>query len=200
MDVYELLRDELANLCKLCYDRGHVAAANGNVSARTPDGNGILIKTSGTSFSDLSPDDLLFVDWKGRAFDCDDMSPAERRPSMELQLHAWIYPLRDDVGAVVHLHSPYATALSCAGAGEIPLAVLEARHILKRVPVIPVYEAGSRELATAVLNTFSNPAVLAAVLREHGPVAVGKNLRDAYNIADMLEHNAKVAAIARGLH
>lgn len=195
--MYESLREELAGLCRLCYDRGHVAATNGNVSARTPDGNGILIKTSGASFSDISPDDLLFVDWEGRAFDCDDMSPAERRPSMELQLHAWIYPLRDDVGAVVHLHSPYTTALSCRDAEEIPLVVLEARHILKRVPVVPVHEAGSRELASAVMEAFSNPTVLAAVLKEHGPVVVGKNLRDGYNLADMLEHNAKVAAIAR---
>lgn len=195
--MYESLREELARLCRRCYDRGHVAATNGNISVRTPDGNGILIKVSGTSFADMSADGLLFVDWEGRAFDCEEMSPAERKPSMELQLHSWIYPLREDVGAVVHLHSPYTTALSCAGAEEIPLVVLEARHILGRVPIIPVYEAGSCELAAAVRDTFSNPAIRAAVLKEHGPVSVGHTLRDAYNIADTLEHNAKVAAIAR---
>ena len=197
--MYESSREELAHLCRLCYTRGHVAATNGNISVRTPDGNGILIKVSGASFADISPGDLLFVDWEGRAFDCDDMSPAERNPSMERQLHSWIYPLREDVGAVVHLHSPYTTALSCCNPDEIPLAVLEARHILGRVPIIPVYEAGSQELAAAVRETFSDRAVLAAVLKEHGPVVVGETLRDAYNIADMLEHNAKVAAIARML-
>lgn len=197
--MYESLRGELADLCRLCYDRGHVAAASGNISARTPDGSGILIKVSGVSFADISPDDLLFVDWEGRAFDCENMSPARRGPSMELRLHSWIYPLRGEIGAVVHLHSPYTTALSLRHSEEIPLVVLEARHVLRRVPVIPQYEAGSRGLAEAVREAFSDPSVCAAALKEHGPVAVGKTLRDAYNAADTLEHNAKVAAIARML-
>lgn len=197
--MYEKLRKELASLCKLCYDRGHVAATNGNISVRTPDGEGLLIKASGMNFGFLSAENILFVDWEGRAFECDDMSPSSRRPSMELGIHAGIYLTRKDAGAVVHLHSPYATALSCLHSDELPLVVLEARHILGRVPVIPVYEAGSRELATAVCEAFTNPAVVAAILKEHGPVTIGHTLLDAYNAADMLEHNAKVAAIKKML-
>lgn len=195
--MFEKLREELAGLCKLCYNRGHVAAANGNISVRAPGGNGLLIKASGTNFAFLSADDILFVDWEGHAFECEDMSPSARRPSMELGIHAGLYLTRGDTGAVVHLHSPYATALSCRHLEELPLVVLEARHVLGRVPVVPVHEAGSRELAKAVCEAFSDPAVSAAVLKEHGPVAVGKTLHDAYNAADMLEHNAKVAVIKK---
>lgn len=197
--MYESLREELAGLCRQCYDRGHVAAASGNISARTPDGNGILIKASGVSFAGISRDDLLFVDWEGRAFNGEDMSPAERAPSVELQLHRCIYPLRGAVGAVVHLHSPYTTALSVRHSDEIPLVAAEARHILSRVPVIPLCEAGSRELADAVRAAFSDPSVIAAALKGHGSVAVGAMARDAYNAADTLEHNAKIAALARML-
>lgn len=195
--MFEKLREELTGLCRLCYDRGHVAAANGNISVRAPEDVGLLIKASGTSFAFLSAEDILFVDWEGRAFECADMSPSRRRPSMELGMHAGLYLTRGDAGAVVHLHSPYATALSCRHPEELPLVVAEARHILGRVPVIPAHKAGSQELAEAVRGAFSDPAVSAAALMEHGSVAIGKTLRGAYNAADMLEHNAKVAAIKK---
>lgn len=67
--MYDEQRAELVSFCRLCYERGHVAGNSGNISTRTPDDNGIVIKASGVSFHNISPDDMLFVDWNGNAFD-----------------------------------------------------------------------------------------------------------------------------------
>lgn len=195
--MYEALRDEIVEICRLSYDRGHVSATNGNISAKTPDDRGMIIKASGVCFARITADDLLFVDWAGDVLGCGDMLPTARKPSIELALHACLYPIRKEAGAVVHLHSPYATAFSFFG--EIPLVVQEARHVLKRVPVIPACPAGSDELARAVRTAFSDPQTTTAVLCEHGPVAIGKDIQDAYNNIDTLEHNARVAHLTRAL-
>jgi len=197
--MYEYLREDLARVCALCYDRGHVSGTSGNISVRTPDGNGFLIKASGTSFAGFAPENLLFVDWEGHAFECEDLSVSRRIPSVESGMHAGIYLERQDAGAVVHLHSPYATALSGCAEDEIPLVSAETRAVLRRVPIIPTREAGSRELAYTVREVFSDPSVTAAALKEHGTVTAGKTLQDAYNNADILEHNAHVAVIRRML-
>lgn len=199
--MYDEQRAELVSFCRLCYERGHVAGNSGNISTRTQDGKGIVIKASGVSFYNISPDDMLFVDWNGNAFDCRDMSDARKggkKPSMELWMHLGLYPPAGGSNAVVHLHSPYATALSVLY-DSIPLDVMEARCVLKRVPVIPEHPAGSRELAAAVREAFSDENVSVAVLKGHGPVARGGSLRDAYNRIDMLEHNSHVAVLIRSM-
>lgn len=201
MDMYDELRAELVSFCRLCYARGHVAGNSGNISARTRDGEGIVIKSSGVGFHGITPDDMLFVDWKGAAFDCRDMSDARergKRASVELCMHLSLYSLAGETGAVIHLHSPYATAMSVL-CDSMPLAVTEARCAFKRVPVIPEHPAGSRELASAVREAFLDEDVCVAVLKGHGPVARGRSLQEAYNRIDMLEHNAHVAVLIRSM-
>lgn len=200
--MYEEIRSEIIRICRLSYEMGHVAAAHGNISARTPDDKGIIIKVSGKSFATITEDDLLFVDWDGGVYDCDTLAPSDKPPSMELQFHSWIYPIDDEICAVVHLHSPYATALSMIYSsgptnGEIPLVAMEARSSLKKVPIIPLYPAGSQLLAEAVQEAFVEVGIMAAVLCEHGPVGIGRTLEEAYNHVDNLEHNCKVATFAR---
>ena len=196
--MYDELRNEIVRVCHLSYNRGHVSAAQGNISARTPDDRGILIKVSGVSFATITPDDLLFVDWEGGVFDSDTMAPSTRQPSMELRFHSWLYPLDDEIGAVVHLHSPYSTAISMnCSSGEIPLIASEAKQNLRRVPVIPMYPAGSQLLAEAVHETFIEDGIMVAVICEHGPVAIGRDLQEAYNYVDNLEHNCMVATYSR---
>jgi L-fuculose-phosphate aldolase len=117
---------------------------------------------------------------------------------MELRFHSWLYPLTEEIGAVVHLHSPYSTAISLnSGSGEIPLVTAEAQRSLRRVPVIPMYPAGSQLLAEAVHDTFAEDGIMAAIICGHGPIAIGRTLREAYNHADNLEHNCMVATYAR---
>jgi L-fuculose-phosphate aldolase len=196
--MYEELRNEIVRICRLSYDRGHVSATHGNISARTPDDRGIIIKVSGVSFSTITADDLLFVDWEGGVCDCDALAPSMLQPSMELRFHSWLYPLDDEIGAVVHLHSPYSTAISMnSGAGDIPLVAAEAQQSLHRVPVIPMYPAGSQLLAETVHDSFVEDGIMAAVICGHGPIAIGRTLQEAYNHVDDLEHNCMVATYAR---
>lgn len=195
--MYEEIRADIVRISRRAYERGHVAACSGNISVRTLDGDGFVIKASGVSFADICVDDLLFVDWQGEAFECSDMSRSDRRPSIETALHRNLYIRKgDEARAVVHLHSPYTTALSFA-ADEIPLVVQEAIATLGRAPIIPHLPAGSDALAAAVSETFSQENIKVAVLGEHGPVATGRTLDEAYNYIDMLEHNAQIAATIR---
>jgi L-fuculose-phosphate aldolase len=198
MNMYEELRSDIVRIGRLSYGRGHVSAAQGNISARAPDNRGMIIKVSGVSFSTITTDDLLFVDWDGGVYDCESLTPSTLQPSMELRFHSRLYSLDDETGAVVHLHSPYSTALSLnSGSGEIPLVAEESQQSLRRVPVIPTHPAGSRLLAEAVHDTFAEDGIVAAVICGHGPIAIGRTLQEAYNHVDSLEHNCMVAIYAR---
>ena len=193
--MYEDIRENIVKISRRAYDRGHVAACSGNISVRTPDEDGFVIKASGTSFADMGIDDLLFVDWQGDVFECDDMSPSARRPSIETAMHSGLYAAKGNrIRAVVHLHSPYTTAVSFL-TGEIPLVVQEARLALKRVPVVANLPAGSNALAAAVKKIFLRWDISVAVMGEHGPVAIGESLNEAFCNVDMLEHNAYIATI-----
>ena len=97
--MYDELREKLASLCGLCYARGHVSATNGNVSARTPDNRGVVIKASGVSFANLTAGDMLFVSWDGDVFECDGpLRQSARRASIELHLHLNIYEIDGSAG------------------------------------------------------------------------------------------------------
>lgn len=196
--MYEDIREEIASLSRVCYSKGHVSAASGNMSARTSDGKGIVIKESGVSFANITADNILFLDWDGNVFDCSDMSPTERKPSVETKMHMLLYEMSENVGAVVHLHSPYATAFSFKFEKIHPM-VQEASEILRDIPITALHPACSGELAAEVRDTFVKHKTPAVVLRGHGTVAVGKNVQEAYNISDILEHNAMVTILSRFL-
>ena len=195
---YEKIREEVASLSRVCYSKGHVSAASGNMSVRTPDGKGVVIKASGVSFANITLNDFLFVDWEGNVFDCKDMSQTERKPSVETKMHMLLYEMDEKIGAVVHLHSPYATAFSFRFEKIHPM-VQEASEILRDIPITPLHPAGSQELAAEVRDTFVKHGTPAVVLRGHGTVTVGKDIQEAYNIADILEHNAMVTILTRFL-
>lgn len=197
--MYDALREEIVRVCRLAYEKGHVAAASGNVSARTPDAAGVVIKASGVAFACITVGDLLFVDWESNSFDCDDMASDSRAPSIELALHLAVYRARSDAGAVVHLHSPCATALSCLGGPEIRLITSEARYTLGSVPVIPETEPGSHALAQAVAEAFSDPSRQAVALAGHGIVTAGLSPYAAWQVAETMEHSARTTIMARFL-
>jgi L-fuculose-phosphate aldolase len=103
--------------------------------------------------------------------------------------------MRSDVGGIVHLHPPYAVAFAVAD--EVPL--LEhgaARGHLRGVGSVGLFSAGSQELADAVTEVFRDPERRVALMREHGTIAVGPDLRTALYRTEYLEDNAKVALLA----
>lgn len=193
--MYDDLKREILEISRLCYERGYVASTNGNISARTPDGRGILIKASGMSFVHLTEEDILLVDGEGRVLE----GAAGQKPSIELFLHLAVYAVRPAFASVIHLHSPYTTALSYLYK-EVPLFVVEAQKVLKKLPSVSPLPAGTPELVEAVRQLYAESEdVSAIVLREHGIVTAQKSLREAFYRADLLEHNSKVASIVASM-
>lgn len=180
----DAVRCELAEVCRLLYDRGLVTSVAGNVSVRS--GQRVLITPTGVSLRDVTPEAGVLVDMEGRAL-------AGGRPSSELDLHLAVYRAAPRVRAVVHTHSPAATALALAGEALEP-ATTEAEMLLGRVPLVPYAPPGSRELAAAVAPYVEGSA--AVLLQRHGVVAWGSSLTEAFYRAELVEETARVAMLA----
>jgi len=189
----EALREELVEVTRKLYERGLSSGTSGNTSARLPGmPDKVLIKASGRSFGEVGKRDFLLVNLEGEVLE------GEGKPSKEIRFHLGIYRVRPEINAVIHGHSPYATAYVTAF-GELPVVTAAAEMGLHRVAVVDFAPPGSEELAHLVIEAFREPAIKAAVLRKHGFVTVGENIRKAYYLADVLEDNARVACILKSL-
>lgn len=189
----EELRKELIEVTRKLYDRGLSSGTSGNTSARLPGmPDKVLIKASGRSFGEVGEKDFLLVNLEG------EILHGEGKPSKEIRFHLGIYRVRPEINAVIHGHSPYATAYATAF-GELPVVTAAAEMGLQRVAVVDFAPPGSEELAHFVIEAFRDPEVKAAVLSRHGFVTVGENIRKAFYLADVLEDNAKVACLLRSL-
>ncbi|MFO1466678.1 MAG: class II aldolase/adducin family protein [Steroidobacteraceae bacterium] len=160
---------------------GLAPGKSGNVSVRLDEG--LLITPSGVPYPAMRPEDIVGVDAAGR------WRPGQHRPSTELPLHRAIYAARPEVRAVVHTHSPHATALSCARRG------LPAFHYMIAVAGGPDVRCsdyatfGSEQLATLALRALEGRK--AALLANHGVVALGADLAEALAIAAEIENLAR---------
>lgn len=153
----------------------------GNVSARTPEG--FLITPSGLPFDQLVPEHVVEMDLEGQ------VASDQIEPSSEWRFHRDILVNRPEVGAVLHAHSPYATALACAHR-EIP-----AFHYMvavaggKTIPCAPYAAFGTQALSDNVLAALENRH--ACLLANHGMVAVGPSLEEALRLTKEVEELAR---------
>jgi L-fuculose-phosphate aldolase len=183
---FQELRLELCETLRRMAAGGLVLGAAGNASARA--GELIAISPSRLWYATLRPEDVCLVGADGALVD-------GRRPSVELPMHLGLLAARPDVGAVVHTHSPYATALSCV-LDEIPVVEPEqAATVGGAVPVAPYAPSGTAAAGEAVLAAAA--ARRAAVIRAHGPVCLGGDLAEALACAFAVEENARIYALAR---
>ena len=168
-------------------DRGLLVGTAGNLSVRVEDD--ILITPSRLPYERLSRRDVVVVDRDGRPL------RGRHLPSRELPLHLAVYRARPDVRAVVHTHSPHATAWSFLDAALEPRTEDMDYYDVGVVRTAPPATAGSDELArTAVATLAGDGAVL---LARHGVVAVGTDLESAACVAEAVEHQAHVAWLLR---
>jgi L-fuculose-phosphate aldolase len=182
-------KKDLAKFSRLSYDRGLVAGRGGNLSLRIPGTNRVLITPSGISLRDITPDIIIEVDVEGNLL----KGKKDLKPSKETPFHTSIYRLRDDVMAIVHVHPPFATALSLK---DKPLPILTAPGMVNigTVPLVEFAFMGTKELCDFVTETVKqNMEVKAYLLKGHGIIAVGPDLASAYYTADLVEDCAKVA-------
>lgn len=181
---YETQRRLMCELGRKMWDRGWVAANDGNLSRRLGEGL-FLVTPAGVSKGALTTDMLLVVDSLGRM-----TAPSSYRPSSELPLHLACYQARPDVGAVCHAHPPAATAFAAAG---IPLdrpVLQEAVVQLGTVPVAPFALPGSQGVADSVAPYCRDYRAL--LLEYHGAVTWGETMERAYFRLECLEQMANV--------
>ncbi|MGH3094888.1 MAG: class II aldolase/adducin family protein [Streptosporangiales bacterium] len=185
----QLCREELAAVSRRGYERGLVVGVSGNNSMRVPGSDQVLIKSSGRCQGEMDTSDTVLMTLDGEVLD------TGRTPSKEWRWHLGVYRVRSDVGGIAHLHPPHAVAFAVAD--EAPLLVHSAaRGHLRSVGAVGLLPAGSAELADAVTDLFRDPQLRVALMREHGTIAVGPDLRTAFYRTEYLEDDAKVALLA----
>lgn len=169
---------------------GLVYGTSGNISARLPGMDYFYITPSGMAYESLKPDDIVGVDFDGHVV------YGARRPSIEYMMHAAILRTRTDVGAVVHTHSMYATAVASARLSIPPFleTVIAATggHEIKVAEFAP---AGSRELAEVAARTLGGDG--AVLLANHGVIGVGRDLDEAMNVCEVVEKAAMVFLLSK---
>lgn len=172
---------------------GFMPAKSGNLSCRTA--RGFLITPSGLPYAETAPEDLVEVAADGAV-----LGWSRRRPSSEWRLHAAIYAARPEAAAVVHTHSPFATALSCAREGIPPLHYMVALGGGTEIRCAAYATFGTEALAEAAVAALAG-GHRAALLANHGVVALGAGLAGAKALAMEVENLARqyLALRAAGL-
>jgi L-fuculose-phosphate aldolase len=183
-------RQQIVEICRRLYERGMVAANEGNVSLRLgPDR--ILCTPAGLSKGFLTPDQLVITDLAGKKLE------GKERPTSELKLHLAAYRARPDVQAVVHAHPPYATAFAVAGVNLAQCVLPEAVITVGRVVLAPYGTPGTEELPKTVEPDLA--ASDAFLLSNHGAMTLGRTLTEAFFRMETVEHYAQILLIARQL-
>lgn len=191
MDKLEQMGQELCQVGKLLYDRGYVAANDGNLSVRL-EGDRILITPSGVSKGRMTPDMLLVTDLEGHVLSGD------RYPSSEIALHLEVYRRRSDVGAVVHAHPPVSTAFAVCRQGLTAPYLAELVVGLGEVPVTDGFAMLSTDQVPQSIVPFL-PDHNAVLLCNHGAVTWGTDLWSAFDRMETVEHTAKILLHVRQL-
>ena len=183
-------KNDLFHSVTLLHERGLIQGSNGNLSIRL-ERSQFLVTPSGTAYHNMEVADLVVVD--------DEFAVVEgnRMPSSEGYLHLAIYQARPDVHAVVHTHSPYASAVATTGQRIPPILDEMVVYLGGGIEVATYGFPGSEELASSVVQALDQRK--AVLMRNHGLCAVGKDLEEATKLAIMAEHIAKVFIVASGI-
>jgi len=185
------LREIVSDLHAELPRNGLVAWTSGNVSARVPGADLMVIKPSGIGYDDLTPESMVVCDLDG--------NPVSDgyTPSSDTATHAYIYRHMPEVGGIVHTHSTYATAWAALGE-PIPCVITAmADEFGGEIPVGPFALIGSDEIGRGVVATLSGHRSPAVLMRSHGVFTIGPAVRDAVKAAIMCEDVARTVHAAR---
>jgi L-fuculose-phosphate aldolase len=184
------LRREIVQTCRRMRASGLVAGTEGNVSARTPEGN-VLITPSGLDYAVMEPEDIVVVSLDGETLE------GAFEPSVETPMHTGVYRSRPEILGIVHTHARFSTTLACLN-WEIPPIhyMLASLSDEGRVPVARYATYGTEELARNAAQVLGH-AYRACLLRNHGTIAVGTTVSEAYSRTELLEQMAELYYRAR---
>ena len=165
----------------------------GNVSARVPGRELMVIKPSGVSYDELSTETMVVTDLRGTLVE------GERQPSSDTAAHAYVYRHMPEVGGVVHTHSTYATAWAARGEPIPCVLTMVADEFGGDVPVGPFAIIGDDSIGRGIVETLQGSRSPAVLMRNHGPFTIGRDARAAVKAAVMVEDVARTVHIARQL-
>ena len=183
-------KKKLVEICHKVYAKGFVTAYDGNISCRTSN-NTVLISRSGICKGDVQEKDIVEIDLNGNALS------GKTKISTEHKIHLYAYQKRKEVNAVIHCHPVYATVFALLGEGLDKHYLPEVFLTIGKVPICK-YGTPSTEEVSKSLEPHINRS-WAMLLQNHGVVALGKSLGDAYFKMEKLEHAAKIIFLARSI-
>ncbi|WP_068792355.1 class II aldolase/adducin family protein [Brevibacillus laterosporus] len=191
--AYKQMKDEAKikqDICEIgrkVYEKGFGAANDGNISVRLS-ANEIWITPTGVSKGALQPDMLVKVNLQGEVLE------GGLQPTSEMKMHLKVYEMRPDIGGIVHVHPPYATAFAIAG---IPLdfaTLPESVVLLGTIPLAKYATPSTHALPESIAPHIMNHQ--GVLLENHGALTWGKDLQTAYYLMESLEFTAKINWIA----
>lgn len=180
------MREEICDICHKMWQLGWVAANDGNVSAKLPDGS-FLATPTGISKSFITPEKLLRIDENGavlEGLEC-------YRPSSEIKMHLRCYRERPDVGGVVHAHPPTAASYAIANIPLDEYSMIETVLTVGSIPVTPYGTPSTEEVPEAITPYLQEHDVM--LLQNHGALSVGADALIAYFRMETLELFAKIS-------
>ena len=187
------LREQVAALHSELVRYGLVVWTAGNVSARVPGHDLLVIKPSGVSYDDLTPECMVVCDLDGTVVE------GELAPSSDTAAHAYVYRHMPHVGGVVHTHSTYACAWA-ARAEPVPCVLTAmADEFGAEIPVGPFALIGDDSIGRGIVGTLSGHRSPAVLMRNHGVFTIGPDARAAVKAAVMCEDVARSVHISRQL-
>jgi L-ribulose-5-phosphate 4-epimerase len=172
---------------------GLVAWTSGNISARVPGADLMVIKPSGVGYAELTPQSMVVCDLDGKPVP----GGSGYRPSSDTATHAYVYRHMPQVGGVVHTHSAYATAWAARGEPVPCILTAMADEFGGEIPVGPFALIGSDEIGRGIVATLSGHRSPAVLMRSHGVFTIGPTARDAVKAAVMCEDAARTVHLAR---
>lgn len=183
-------RRDIVQICRRIYAKGWIAASDGNVSVRLPRGR-ILATPTKLHKGFISEGDLTVIDMQGKQIS------GKYGPSSEIMMHLECYKLRPEIMAVVHAHPTYCVAFSLAGLSLAKCMLPEVVFTLGSIPTAPYSTPTTEEVPRSIEEYIKD--FDAMILERHGSLTVGKDVYEAYNLLERIEHVAEITHAARQL-
>lgn len=183
------VKEEMILAAQRCYTRGVQTGSGGNISARVPGKDLMIVKPSGKSFMDCTVDNLVITDFDGNLVE------GEGKPTREALLHGFIYKIMPSIASVVHCHAPWSIGWASTKK-DLPLvtyhAILKIGNAIPTLnidaPIVPVEDFGQVESLF-----IKDPSLSGFLLVDHGIVAVGSDPINAQHNVELIEETAQIA-------
>jgi L-fuculose-phosphate aldolase len=185
------LKTQICEIGKRIYEKGFVAANDGNISVKIEE-DVFIVTPTGVSKGFMTPEMLIKVDGEGNLLE------GERKPTSEIKMHLRVYKERPEIKSVVHVHPPYATAFAIAG---VPLNQATMPELIVTLGTVPIAEYGTP--STSEISDAISPYIPhhnGVLLENHGALTWGETLDEAYFLMESLESCAKINWIARQMN